>query len=342
MALIHQLIASYLPKPNRTNSSGWITFDAPCCVHRGHKSDKRKRGNLIMTQEGEIGYNCYNCSFGTRFDGINLSKNFELLLNWFKIPYERINEIKLELLSLKLQGVEGKANQSEHELIYRNFNEVELPPGSIRIEDAARQDVIPDSFIEVISYLSSRGSAVAENHDYYWCNSTKHDLHKRLLIPFYHRDKIVGWTARYAGDPPRGVPRYYNGSAQKGYLFNAASLEKSDRLYALLLEGPLDAISVDGVSPLGSELSQEQLAWLNSSDKEIIVVPDRQRRNQGLIDQALRNGWSVSFPDWEDDVKDAAEASKRYGRIYTLRSIIASKTDSQLQINVKRRMFKDR
>jgi DNA primase len=165
-------------------------------------------------------------------------------------------------------------------------------------------------------------------------------MNKRIIVPFRHRGQIIGWTGRYAGIPPANIPRYFNSDLPGGYLFNGDVINDRKREYVLVLEGPFDAISIDAVAALGSELNQQQINWLNSTDTEKIIVPDRQRKNQRLIDVALEQNWSVSFPDWEDNIKDAAQATEKYGELYTLSSIINSRTDSPLQIGVKRQLLK--
>lgn len=339
MALVHELVLSHIPLKRRQSPRGWTLFDAVCCHHRGHNQDQRHRGNLLVSPDGVIGYNCYNCGFKARFTGSDLSKSFESLMHWMGIPHNDIQLAKLELLKNKIDGVEPDTVPTIVSIV-NNFDEIDLPKDAVPIESVAEWEEIPADFLEVFTYLQTRGLVVAEGHDYYWSASTKHDMNKRLIVPFYHSNNIVGWTARYAGKPPPGVPRYYNSQLQPGYLFNNEMLSKHSRKYALLVEGPFDAIAVDGVGVLGSELSKEQLAWLLQSDKEIIVVPDRQRKNQGLIDAAIDNGWYVSFPDWEDNIKDCADASARYGKIYTLKSIFENKTRSELQISIKRQMYK--
>ena len=117
-------------------------------------------------------------------------------------------------------------------------------------------------------------------------------------------------------------------------------INKRHRKFIIVVEGPFDAISIDGVAAFGSEMNKSQIQWLNSSDKEKIVLPDRQRKNQGLIDIALSNDWSVSFPCWEENIKDAADAQRQYGQLYTLASIIKFRTNSRLQIEIKRKMFR--
>lgn len=339
MALVHDLVLNNIPAKRRQSPRGWVLFNSVCCHHRGHNADKRHRGNLLMSQDGVIGYNCYNCGFKTRFNGIELTKNFEFFMHWLGIASDDIQKAKLELLKNKLDGVEPGL-LADIISFNKNFKETPLPKGAVPIESVTEWDEIPTEYLSVIEYLQTRGAAIADNYDYYWSPNSKHDMNKRIIIPFYFDNQIVGWTARYAGTPPPGIPRYYNSELQPGYLFNNEVIDKYSRKYVLLVEGPFDAIAIDGVAALGSELSQQQLAWLLQSDKEIVVVPDRQRKNQGLIDTALDNGWYVSFPEWEDSIKDCADASANYGRIYTLRSILESKTNSALQINIKRQMFK--
>lgn len=341
MALLHQVLLSHLPIKHRVSPRGWLTFDAPCCHHRGHKPDRRGRGNLMLSPDGKVGYNCYNCGLKTKFDGYELSKIFESLLHWLGVSSEEILQVKLGLLSQQLEG--GGPDSTDKDVTWQpRFKPVDLPMHSVPLEQVATWEDLPDECLQVVGYLSTRGQAIAGGYSYYWSSTHKHDMNMRLIIPFYHQDQIVGWTARYAGTPPKGTPKYFNSELQPGYLFNDAALHKQGRRFVLLAEGAFDAIAIDGVAALGSELSQEQVAQLQTCGKKIVVAPDRQRRNQGLIDAALRYGWCVSFPEWEDEIKDAAQASEKYGRLYTVRTILENCTDSQLQISVKRQLFKDR
>lgn len=339
MALMHQLVADNLPQKRKTSPRGWLMFNAPCCSHRGHKHDTRMRGNMLILPDGHIAYNCYNCGFKTVFDNVNISRNFENLMDWMGIPTEDIRRVKLEVLQNKLDGVTAVSDHNELNFL-REFKEVALPENARPIQVVMEDDELTEQFGNCVDYLANRGAAVGEGWDYHWTPSTKWNLDQRIIIPFYYRDKIVGWTARYAGTPPSGTPRYYNSDLQPGYLFNCDAITRGNRKYIILVEGPFDAIAIDGVAALGSKLSKQQLSWLTSTNREIIVLPDRQRNNQGLIDIALDQGWQVSFPDWEDDVKDAADASCRYGKLFTLRTIIESRTNSALQIGTKRKMFK--
>jgi hypothetical protein len=283
--------------------------------------------------------NCYNCGFKTSYRGGDLSHNFENWLRYLGVPSNKIQEAKLEILSKKLSG-EIEESITHDNFRVENFPEIELPKYCKSLETWLGFEDISDELISCVEYLTSRGRAIAGGWQYHWTPSSKWDLNKRVIIPFYHNDKIVGWTGRYAGIAPKDVPRYFNSDVPTGYLFNNRVMSLPRRNFVLIAEGPFDAIAIDGISPLGSTMNKQQISWLNSTDKEKIVIPDRQLTNQDLIDTALEQGWSVSFPDWETGIKDAADASKMYGRLYTLASIIKSRTSSRLQIGMKRKMMR--
>jgi len=97
-------------------------------------------------------------------------------------------------------------------------------------------------------------------------------------------------------------------------------------------------MTVSGVSILGSEINDTQKEIISNLNREIIVVPDRDAPGQKLVDQAMEFGWSVSFPDWGENVNDVADAVKNYGRLFTIKTILHSKESNKLKIDLKRKM----
>lgn len=331
---IHDIILNHLPHKCRLTPSGWRQFNAVCCHHRGHKPDTRGRGNLRMDAAGVV-YSCFNCGFKTRFDGTKLSDSFQQWLTWMNVEREQIQRIKLALLSEQMQ--EGtQAQQLPHAPVLNRFASVDLPPGSKSIQAWAAEGCDDPHFLHACEYLLSRGVHLAHGYDYHWCPQTDHQWNQRVLIPFWADGKCVGYTGRYAGVPPDGVSRYMNQHVPQGYLFNWDRLH-DNRKFVILVEGPFDAIAVQGVASMGSTLSEQQVYNLLHCDREIVVLPDRQTTNQHLIDSAVSFGWAVSFPDWEPHIKDAADACKAYGQIYTITSALAARTTNPLTIGVKRK-----
>jgi len=53
-----------------------------------------------------------------------------------------------------------------------------------------------------------------------------------------------------------------------------------------------------------------------------------------MLKSAIANGWSASLPPWEDDIKDVADAVKRYGRLYVLTTILHYRVSGEIKINL--------
>jgi len=111
------------------------------------------------------------------------------------------------------------------------------------------------------------------------------------------------------------------------------------RKFVIVTEGPFDAITISGVSILGSEINDIQKELINNLNRQVIVVPDRDAPGEKLINQAMEFSWSVAFPEWEDGVDDVADAVLKYGRLFTIQSILKTTESSKLKIDLKRKMY---
>jgi len=131
--------------------------------------------------------------------------------------------------------------------------------------------------------------------------------------------------------------KYYT-DVQPGYVFNMDAQDWS-RKFVLVTEGPFDAITVSGVSILGSEINDTQRELIEGLGRQIIVVPDRDAPGEKLINQATEFRWSVAFPEWDKTVGDVADAVLKYGRLFTIQSILKTTESSKLKIDLKRKMY---
>lgn len=314
MSLIIDTIAVHLPPKRKATPSGWISFNAVCCHHNGDSADTRQRGG-IMINEG-VSYHCFNCGFKASWQpGRNISANLKKLMRWLHVSDDLINKCGLDALRLK-EGVvaENKLNLIPH------FIDKALPPDTVRVsEDNLTEDMLP-----AMQYIAQRGFYL-DDYDWFWSENYAN----RLIIPYYYQGRTVGFTARLVRD---GKPKYIS-EQQPGYVFNL-DRQKPNRKFVIVCEGPFDAISVDGIAVLGSEVSDQQRQLINQLQREVIVLPDRDRAGLKLIEQAITYGWSVSFPNWDHDVKDANDAMIKYGRLYTLWSILNSKESNSLKIQL--------
>jgi hypothetical protein len=321
---IQSTLLALLP-PNRKNTSGgWVSFNAVCCHHRGEKNDSRKRGGIKTDGEGWT-YHCFNCGFKAGWTpGKLLSNNTKSLFRWLGLS--ELDVGKLSLVALKHQENMPQATK----VLNFTLNEIPLPEDSKLLTQwiAEGEDITP-----MIEYLLHRGMDI----DWYdWMWSPTPGYKDRILVPFYQDGKIVGYTGRKITE---GKPKYLTES-QSGYVFNIDH-QTHTRQYVIVVEGQFDAIAIDGVAIMTNEPNDAQVARLQALGKEIICVPDKDNPGAKMLKHAVKNNWSASLPPWGDDVKDVADAVKKYGRLYTLTTILHYRVSGEIKINLLKKKLEN-
>lgn len=319
MSVVTETVLTYLPPKRKTTPSGWLSFNAPCCHHNGTTTDTRLRGGLISNPDG-VSYHCFNCGYKASWQqGRNLSHKMRKLLQWMNAPDDVINKLALTVM----QENEGMA-VTQQLVEIPTFNTVPLPEDAIKVTEIKDFD---KHSLAILEYMASRNLQV-DDTTYYWSPSLGY--RDRLIIPFYYENRIVGWTGRSVN--PDKKPKYLS-EQQPGYVFNLDE-QRPQKVFAIVCEGPIDALYIDGVALLGSEAKDQQALLINRLNKDIIVVPDRDQAGSKLVEQAIDLGWGVSMPNWENDITDIGEAVQRYGRIFTLHSIASCAETSPLKIRL--------
>tara|TARA_A200000159_G_scaffold62996_2_gene58249 strand:+ start:2624 stop:3628 length:1005 start_codon:yes stop_codon:yes gene_type:complete len=328
MNIVFDALQIYLPAKRKQTPSGWLAFNAPCCEHNGTTPDTRQRGGLIANAEEGVSYHCFNCGFKTSWRiGRNISYKMKKFMRWLNVPDDVITKLALQALQTKTDTVGYKSIIS-----LPKFETKELPAKSKPIHEWATYKELEPSgmdpnLFKVLSYIMERKMTL-NDYEFYW--SPEVGFKDRLIIPFYYREKIVGYTARKTVESKVK----YLSEQQPGYVFNIDE-QNDDRKYVVAVEGPIDAIAIDGVALLGSEVKEQQTALLNSLGKHVIVVPDRDEAGQKLVHDSIEAGWSVSMPEWSQDIKDVNDAVRKYGRLYTLYTIVKNAEESQLKIKLR-------
>lgn len=323
MNIIQASLQAALPPKKKNTSGGWISFNAPCCVHKGETKDTRQRGGVLFDADGFV-YSCFNCGFKAGWKpGKSLSKNAKDLLRWFNIPDSEINKLILEALKEKDKIVDVKKELS------LEFPDENLPDNSLSIKEWLENGCNDDPLLHCIEYIQKRGLTL---DDYNWHWTPEPGYKDRILIPFYHKHRIVGWTGRKITE---GRPKYL-AKTPAGYVFNLDA-QTYTRKYAIVVEGQFDAIAIGGVAIMHNEPNESQCALISKLDKDIIVVPDRDKAGSKLLNTAIERNWSASIPPWGDDVKDVADAVKKYGKIYTLATILHYKEQNKIKIELHRK-----
>lgn len=326
MSIVSDVLNIYLPGKRKTTPSGWTSFNAPCCVHNNENADTRSRGGLI-TEGDVISYHCFNCGYKASWQpGRNLSYKFKKLLEWMNTPDNEITKLALDVMRAN-EGIEVQIRKVE----LPEFTTVPLPDDAVRIRD------IPDynencksfkSFLQVVEYMVGRNLNL-DDTDYYWSPSLAY--RERLIIPFYHDGRIVGWTARSVNSTSQ--PKYLT-ETQPGFVYNLDQ-QHPNKAFALVCEGPIDAIHIEGCALTGSEINDVQALLLNKLGKDIYVVPDRDQAGSKLIEQAIDRGWGVSMPEWNTGINDIGDCVQQHGRLYTLYSVVTAAESSPLKIRLR-------
>lgn len=330
MNSIQQAIIDVLPARKKQASKGWISFNAPCCTHRGETPDKRNRGGILPTPEGGFSYHCFNCNYKTGWQpGGHLGFRVRNLLNWLGMPSDQIQLLVFEAM----RNVDKDIVQQEFKKKSKSFKPVELPDSGnvLELVDAGAHKLDLD-LNAVVEFIKARGFSL-DDYNWHWSPDSKHGMNRRVMVPYTWQGKTIGYTARSINDNSK--LKYFN-QVDSDYVFNVDA-QTPERKFVIVTEGPLDAVAVDGVAVLTNEVSENKAEIIESLGKQVIVVPDQDRSGKRLLDQAIDYGWGVSFPLWENDVKDCAEAHRRYGKLYTLRSILADVEVNDLKIKLRSR-----
>jgi len=336
MNLIQNTILTSLPAGRKKTPSGWISFNAPCCVHNGETADKKKRGGIMTSADGTVSYHCFNCGFKASYViGRKLTYKMRQFMGYIGIPDDTIRKLAIEAM----REEEGDVKYEKKKFI--TFKNKTLPKNAhkldVWLEKYVAKDLTEPQWQKIdglLKYLESRGIG-PEWYDFMYSPDQHWDVNKRLLIPFYWRGDIVGFTGRMFEQSDK--VKYYT-DVQPGYVFNMDTQDWT-RKFVIVTEGPFDAISVSGVSILGSEINDVQRELIDGLGRQVIVVPDRDAPGEKLINQATEFGWSVAFPEWENGINDVADAVSNYGRLYTIQSILKTTEKNKLKIDLKRKMY---
>ena len=321
MSVVKDIVLTYLPAKRKQTPSGWLSFNAPCCHHNGHAADTRGRGGLIANSDSGVSYHCFNCGFKASWQpSRNISHKLRKLLQWMGAPDDIINKVAFDVMR-ENEGVEAKTQIAQ----LPTFNTVPLPEDAVKITDITEFNKFS---LAVIQYMADRNLNV-DDTDYYWSPSLGY--RDRLIIPFYYEGRIVGWTGRSVVSDKK--PKYLS-EQQPGYVFNLDE-QRPSKVFTIVCEGPVDALHIEGVALLGSEIKDQQSMLINRLSKDVIVVPDRDKAGQKLVDEAIDLGWSVSLPNWDKDINDIGDAVAKYGRLYTLYSIVSNAESSKLKIQLR-------
>lgn len=320
MSLVENLLKAHLP-PMRGNSQGWLTMNCPMCVHNGQaRPDTRHRGGFKFEAD-RTGYHCFNCGYTTGWrPGSRLGFKLIKLMRVLGIDEGEIQRLRIQLWDQVEEDIDP-----EPAVFKKDWPAIEWPwPVSDQLSDTAQAYLAQRHVLGLATFLQTESRVLG--------------MENRIILPYTYGDKIVGYQARWIGDvPDRKTPKMIS-HRPPGYVFNLDAQNRK-RKYTVVVEGEYDALSIGGVALMTNSINAEQAKVIEELDTEPVVLADKDTAGRGLIEQAASLGWSVSFPDWPDSIKDANDAVRQFGRTATLQSILSAIEPSSLKIKLLARRW---
>jgi hypothetical protein len=320
-------LVNYLPAKRKQTTSGWISFNAPCCIHQGESADRRQRGGLKLSDQA-WSWHCFNCGYKASFIlGRTLSFRARRLLEWLGVPAEEIERINLESLRHRsIAGILDDRQRTENALQGIQFEDRDCP----------YIDLVTPEHPEQWQYLRDRGVP----DDYPIMLPVSYDKRglagilgrSGVVIPFTYDNRMVGHAIRFLDDR---APKYIH-DIQPGYVFGT-DLQQPAWQHVLIMEGVFDALSISGLAVLHAEISDAQARLIRSLGRDITVVPDQDSAGMRLVERALELGWAVSMPEWPKGCKDVNDAVKHMGRLNTVIAIMQARETSRVKIELRKK-----
>jgi hypothetical protein len=206
------------------------------------------------------------------------------------------------------------------------WNSVNLPAGSVPLLTST------SPFAEEgRKYLAERG--LLELADWYWSDLEAWNMMCRVILPLTYKGETVGFHARWIGTPPSKENAKVIKEQPRDYVYGY-DLQVDTREYVIVVEGEYDALSIGGIAIGSNAISENQADIINSLGKKVIAVADRDKAGLKFSEDAIKHGWTMSFPEWDSDIKDVADACQRYGRLFTLTMILDAVETNPVKLQV--------
>ena len=135
-------VLSIIPGKKKQTNSGWTSFNAICCGHRGHKADRRSRGGIKFEGSTNWVMHCFNCGFSCSFTlGKVINPKARQFMVWCGVDSEQVQKWSLE--SLQQKDLLDFTQEKKHEVV-TNFKSRPLPKGELLDTSNPRHKIYTD------------------------------------------------------------------------------------------------------------------------------------------------------------------------------------------------------
>lgn len=295
--------------PFRPISTGWSVGKCLLC------NDYKERAGFKF-EDGTIIYNCWNCPIGSTYEENSgrMSKTFRRVLRAYGFDDSEISTAVNTPFFNKKQEDDKVITLSKLTSVKTMTQTVKLPSGSLPIGNEEHLEYQQ----KLVNYLVDRCVDVSKYEFFF---SLEKRFKDRIIIPFYRNGNLIYWQARSID--PTEKKRYDNAPVSRdAVIFNHDQLQSYSRLPLFVTEGVFDAMMVDGVSILGSQLSEAKADLLSKTQRRLIFVIDKDKNGAHLAQDVINRGWEIAFaPNGAADINASVQ---RFGLSWTIFELMKS------------------
>lgn len=273
-------------------------------------NDYKVRGAFMFDEDGNVGYHCFNCGCKAvyRTHHTSFNKSMSIILDAFGIDRQAANRCLFRSFGQAFQPTHAPSKELLHS------PRVEMPASFVKLD--------PVKHVRAMQYIRSRGFD-ATTADWHVAVPVDNRWKNRVIVPIYNwRNELVFYQGR--AHTPGMTKRWESPKIPKtNIIFNHKQIYTNSDSFLVVCEGVFDALSVDGVAIIGSELSAYQINELNKSKRTKVMVPNKDYNGLMLARHWLQLGYHLSFPDI-GTATDLNEAYVRFGRLHLEHQIYAN------------------
>lgn len=309
---------------DQPHGTGFCPVLCPVCSDHGKKG---KRAGFKFDGDVTI-YSCFNCGIKAVYDPNEhgqLSHKMMQILTSFGIQESDLNGVMFHALEMRNKPT-GALPTPEKQM--------NLTPATVQLPDHFYKLGTRDNAQSELAEIHLEEKRGMTSNDYTFYMSDYKDWKARLIIPIYRNNKLIFYQGRDLLNSRSNKYKSVN-TPRDCIFYGYDQIDKYSQDPLFIVEGFFDAYVIDGIATLSNELTTQQTEILRRCPRPKVVIPDRRGNGFVLANQAIKEGWSVAFPDI-GGCKDVSEAVQKYGKLYVLKSIAQkTKTAFEAALNIK-------
>jgi len=301
-----------------------------CAVCGDGSKTKGPRGGWKFEGENCM-YNCFNCGISGAFtpeNDIFMSNDMKTIFESFGISKKEYGKVLFRLRYNNDNNIEQKPKNKNETIESHLGDGIKFPDYLVELEQAKNTNIGK----KAIRFLAEEKCINYKDYPFFitYGKTKSNDQQEkinakimvnRLIIPIYYKNKLLLLQGR-ALDKTK-TKKYINIGNVSSTLYGLDRLQENHK-YIFVTEGFFDAYHLNGIACIVNKLTTQKIKALNLLEKEKIIVPDRGENINTMLSKGLECGWGFSAPKELKNCKDVTESIKKYGKLYTLYTIMES------------------